>query len=44
MKFEYLEIRQFSEVKITEKKNLPSEYQELFSVVEFELFDWLIHF
>lgn len=44
MKFEYLEIRQFSGVKITEKKNLPSESQELFSGVKFELFDWLIHF
>lgn len=44
MKFGYLEIKQLSGVKITEKKKLPSESQELFSGVEFELFDWLIHF
>ena len=44
MKFGYLEIKELSGLKITEKKKLPSESQELFSGVEFELFDRLIHF
>lgn len=45
MKFEHLEIKQLSGVKITEeRKRLPSQSQELFFGVEFELFDWLTHF